>query len=76
MLKNTYKYVMDDKSNGFNQLPKTTRLQLMIVLAYMWCAIFAAAISSFTFFGVSVALHTLVLTGIFITAFYFQKARK
>jgi hypothetical protein len=75
MLKNAYKSIMDDNVNPFNQLPKTTRLQLMIVLSYMWCAIFAAITSSFAFFGVSVALHTLVLLGIFITSFYFRKAR-
>ena len=76
MFKNAYKFVMDDNTNPFNTLPKTTRLQLMIVLAYMWCAIFAAAFSSYALFGLSLAVHTLFLVGVFITAYYFQKAQE
>jgi hypothetical protein len=74
MVKQFYRMIMDDDENPFNKLPKTTRFQLMTTLAYMWCALFSAGIGSYTFFGTSVILHTLVLVGIFFTAYFFYKA--
>ena len=75
MLKKTYQMIMDDTKNPFMNLPPVVRFQLMTVLAYMWCAIFSAGIGSYAVFGTTVVLHTLVLGGIFVTAYYFHNAQ-
>lgn len=76
MFKNFYSMVMDDNTNAFNTLPKTTRFQLMVTLAYMWSVMFSLGIGSFFILGTSVILHTLIIAGLFFTADLFRRARK
>ena len=73
-MKKIYQMIMDDEVNPFQKLPRVTRFQIMTSLAYMWSAIFSAAIGSYLFFGTLVVFHTLVLVGLFITAYMFNKA--
>jgi hypothetical protein len=73
MSKHYYDLVMNGDVNGLRKLPKIVRFQLMVVLAYMWSAIFSIGIGSYIFFGTSVLLHTLVLIGIFFTADLFRR---
>ena len=74
MLKHMFQLIMDDKVNPLRRLPVATRFQLMTALAYMWCTIFCTIIGSYAFFGMSVALHVLVLVGISVTAYFFRNA--
>jgi hypothetical protein len=67
---------MDEERNPLQKLPKTTRFQIMVSLAYMWCAIFCLGVGSYVLFGVSLALHTLLLVGIFTTTYIFERANK
>ena len=76
MFKRAYQIVMDDTKNPFMRLSATVRFQLMTVLAYMWCTIFSVGLGSYAVFGTTVILHTLVLCGIFVTAYYFKGAQK
>lgn len=76
MIKNSYNLVMNSDKNAFSSLPKTTKFQLMTVLAYMWSVVFSLGVGSYIIFGTSVVFHMLILTGTFLTADMFYKARE
>lgn len=76
MMKQTYSIVMNADMNAFSSLPRTTKFQLMSILAYMWSIVFAMGVGSIMTFGTSVIFHMLVLCGTFFTADLFQKARQ
>ncbi|NQZ14806.1 MAG: hypothetical protein HRT94_08300 [Alphaproteobacteria bacterium] len=76
MFSDTYKLIMNEDQNAFRSLPKVVKFQLMVTLAYMWCAIFSFGIGSFFFFGTSVLFHFLFLIGIFFTADLFKRAQQ
>ena len=75
MIKQTYSLVMNADMNAFSSLPRTTKFQLMTILAYMWSIVFGIGVGSITIFGTSVIFHMLLIGGTFITADLFQKAR-
>ena len=76
MIRNSYDLIMDPEQNPLNVLPKTVRFQFMIILAYMWSAIFALWVGQMVLFGVSAIGHTLLLIGFFFTADIFRRARR
>ncbi len=51
------------------------RFQYMIILAYMWSAIFAMWLGYIWVFGASVFAHSLLLIGLFFTGEIFARAR-
>ncbi|MEM7021217.1 MAG: hypothetical protein AAF637_01360, partial [Pseudomonadota bacterium] len=48
----------------------------MVVLAYMWSAVFGLYIGAISLIGPSIAVHTILLLGVFFTAEVFQRARE
>ena len=48
----------------------------MQILAWMWCIIFSMWVGSVVVFGISAALHALLIAGIFITVGVFATAKR
>ena len=71
-----YNLVMDSRHNPLSHIPDTnTRHLVMQVLAWMWCIIFSMWVGSILVFGVSAAVHAILIAGVFITAATFETAR-
>ena len=74
---NTYKLIMDSKHNPLSHIPDmNTRHMVMQVLAWMWCIIFSMYLGSIVAFGISAALHALIIAGVFITVGVFETAKR
>ena len=72
-----YNLVMDSRYNPLSQIPDTnTRHLVMQVLAWMWCIVFSMWMGSIVVFGVSAAIHAILLAGIFITVGVFETAKR
>tara|TARA_B100000989_G_scaffold291475_1_gene265985 strand:+ start:498 stop:695 length:198 start_codon:yes stop_codon:yes gene_type:complete len=48
----------------------------MQVLAWMWCVVFSMWMGSISVFGVSAAIHAILLSGIFVTVGVFETAKR
>ena len=76
-MRNTYKLIMDSRYNPLSNIPDTnTRHMVMQILAWMWCIIFSMWVGSVVAFGISAALHALLIAGVFITAGVFETAKR
>ena len=72
-----YNLIMDSRHNPLSHIPDTnTRHLVMQVLAWMWCIIFSMWMGSIVVFGVSAAIHAILLAGIFITVGVFETAKR
>ena len=59
-----YHLVMDSRHNPLSHIPDTnTRHLVMQVLAWMWCIVFSMWMGSILVFGVSAAIHAILLAG-------------
>ena len=77
MVNNLYKLIMDSKHNPLRNIPDmNTRHMIMQVLAWMWCIIFSMYLGSIVAFGISAAIHALLIAGVFITAGVFETAKR
>jgi hypothetical protein len=77
MSDNIWKSVMDPDKNALLRLPKTVRFQLMVVLAFLWSAIFCISAGLIAWLPGYVLVHiVLLLIGIFGTGWVFKNARK
>jgi DNA integrity scanning protein DisA with diadenylate cyclase activity len=73
---NIYKLIMDSRHNPLSHIPDTnTRHMVMQVLAWMWCIIFSMYLGSIVAFGISAAIHAVVIAGVFITVGVFETAK-
>ena len=71
-----YHLVMDSRHNPLSHIPDTnTRHLVMQVLAWMWCIIFSMWMGSILVFGISAAIHAILLAGIFVTVGVFETAK-
>ena len=72
--------LFDDKKNDLRALPKTVRLQILVVLSLMWSVIFTVMFWSYNKWGLvlttSVIGHVLVILGVYFTMKSFQNARQ
>lgn len=75
MVRYLYNLVMDPNRNPLQALPKMVRFQYMVILAYMWSAVFSIYIGTIALLGPSIAAHTILLIGVFFTADVFWRAR-
>ena len=74
---NIYKLIMDSRHNPLRNIPDmNTRHMIMQVLAWMWCIIFSMYLGSIVAFGISAAIHALLIAGVFITAGVFETAKR
>ena len=76
-MNNLYKLIMDSRHNPLRNIPDmNTRHMIMQVLAWMWCIIFSMYLGSIVAFGISAAIHALLIAGVFITAGVFETAKR
>lgn len=75
MIKSLYRVLMDPEINPLSALPRMVRFQIMVVLAYMWSVVFSLYIGMIALVGPSIAVHTILLIGVFFTADIFRRAR-
>ena len=72
-----YHLVMDSRHNPLSHIPDTnTKHLFMQVLAWMRCIVFSMWIGSILVFGVSAAIHAILLAGIFVTVGVFETAKR
>ncbi len=76
MLMKAYRLVMDPAENPLRNLPRTVRFHYMLLLSYMWSAIFALWMGYTWLMGPSLIAHSLLLIGIFFTAEIFALANR
>lgn len=76
MIRQMYAVVMDPDRNPFWALPPKVRLQYMIILSYLWSAVFTIWIGAPILFGPTVIGHAAVLIAVFFTADVFRRARQ
>jgi 4-hydroxybenzoate polyprenyltransferase len=72
--------MFDDSKNDIRSLPKTVRLQILIVLSFVWSTVFSLYVFSLTSFiwgwaGVVMA-HVGLIFAIYITFKFFHRAKK
>ena len=72
--------MFDDSKNDLRSLPKSVRLQILIVLSFVWSTVFSLYVFSLTTFiwgwaGVVMA-HIGLIIAVYITFKFFHKAQK
>ena len=72
--------MFDDSKSDLRSLPKTVRLQILIVLSFIWSTVFSLYVFSLTTFiwgwaGVIMA-HVGLIFAVYITFKFFHKAKK
>ena len=72
--------MFDDSKNDIRSLPKTVRLQILIVLSFVWSTVFSLyvfSLTSFVYGWLSMILaHIGLIFATYITFRIFHKARK
>lgn len=76
MLANTYAAIMNPDRNPLAHLPKIVRFQLMTVLALMWSIVFCVWTGAVAMIGPSMAVHAILLVGVFFTADVFRRLQQ
>ena len=72
-----YNSLMDSRCNPLSHIPDNNMRHLVMqVLAWMWCIVFSMWMGSILVFGVSVAIHAVLLAGIFATVGVFEIAKR
>ena len=72
-----YNLVMDSRHNALANIPDTTTRHLVMqMLAWMWCIVFSMWVGSIVAFGVSAAVHAILLAGVFVTVGAFETAKR
>ena len=76
MIRNAYNVVMNPDLNPLRGLPKIVRFQLMSALALMWSIVFSVWSGMIAWVGPSMAVHAVLLVGVFFTADVFRRASR
>ena len=75
----TASILFDDSRNDFRSLPKTTRMQLLVVMSFLWSLVFSLYIFNVTTFALGFAGvflgHVLLIILTYFTFRIFYKAR-
>jgi len=72
-----YKYIFDSNKNPIRHIPDpVSRFYIMTILATMWSFSFAIYIGSIIYFGISLAVHAILLLMFFFTMAVFYDAEK
>lgn len=75
MFRSFYNAVMDPDQNPLRALPRMVRFQYMLMLSYLWSAVFTIWMGAPIVFGTSMAGHIAVLLAVFFTGDLFRRAR-
>ncbi|MEM7192928.1 MAG: hypothetical protein AAF405_08735 [Pseudomonadota bacterium] len=76
MLTEAYRTLMDPSVNPLRALPKLVQFQYMLILSYMWSAVFALWIGYTWLMGPSLLAHSVLLIGVFYTVEIFTLASR
>ena len=69
--------MFDDSKNDIRSLPKTVRLQILIVLSFVWSTVFSLYVFSLIWGWAGVVMaHVGLIFAIYITFKFFHKAKK
>ena len=72
--------MFDDSKNDIRSLPKTVRMQILIVLSFVWSTVFSLyvfSLTSFVYGWISMVLaHIGLIFATYITFKFFHKAKK
>ena len=72
-----YQYIFDSSKNPLRHIPDpTSRMFIMIILAFMWSGAFAVYLGSIIYFGISIAAHIVLILMLFFTVAVFYDAEK
>ena len=74
-MRNFYAVIMDPEVNPLQALPRMVRFQYMLILSYMWSAVFTIWVGAPIVLGASMVGHLAVLLAVFFTADLFRRAR-
>ncbi|MFT5577514.1 MAG: hypothetical protein ACI9WS_000264 [Paraglaciecola psychrophila] len=73
----SYQYIFDSEKNPLRHIPDpTSRMFIMTILAFMWSGAFAVYLGSILYFGLSVAVHIILILMFFFTVAVFYDAEK
>jgi hypothetical protein len=75
VIKDFYAVVMDPEQNPLRSLPRMVRFQYMLILSYIWSAVFTIWVGAPIVLGPSVLGHIAALIAVFFTADLFRRAR-
>ena len=79
-LKDSANILFDDSKNDLRALPKTVRLQILLVLSFIWSTVFSLYIFSYTTFAFGWAgtffAHIGLIFAVYYTFKQFHKAEK
>ena len=79
-LKDSANILFDDSRNDLRALPKTVRLQILLVLSFIWSTVFSLYIFSYTTFAFGWARTFIAHIGLIFAVYYtfkqFHKAEK
>ena len=70
--------MFDDSKNDLRSLPKSVRLQILIVLSFIWSTVFSLYVFNLTTFisvGLVVLAHIFLIIAVYITFKFFHKAK-
>jgi hypothetical protein len=74
-MREPYEAIMNSDVNVFRALPKMVRFQYMLILSYLWSAVFTIWVGSAIALAPSVIGHTAIIAAIFFTADVFRRAQ-
>ena len=74
MFSNAYAAVMNPDANPLRHLPKVVRFQIMTSLALMWSIVFSVWSGMVVLAGPSMAVHAILLIGVYFTTDVFRRA--
>ena len=79
-LKDSANILFDDSKNDLRALPKTVRLQILLVLSFIWTTVFSLYVFSYTTFAFGWAGTYVAHIGLIFAVYYtfkqFHKAEK
>lgn len=75
MIRQAYALVMNESLNPLRNLPKIVSFQIMTSLALMWSVVFCVWSGLVVFIGPSMAVHAVLLIGIYFTSDIFKRFR-
>jgi len=76
MLPQMYNAVMNPDVNPLRRLPRAVRFQIMTYLAMMWSIVFCVWIGAVSLIGPSLAVHAILLAGVYFTADVFRRVSR
>ena len=79
-MQDTANILFDDSKNDLRSLPKTVRLQILLVLSFIWTTVFSLYVFSYTTFvfgwtGLFIA-HIGLIFAVYMTFKHFHKAEE